>query len=163
VDTNIYIDNSLLLYVSQSGSGPCSYYYRAVSYKVTAIDSSVKESIKSERGITEGYLDPCGASEERLSFEQQNNEQLKNYELYQNFPNPFNPVTKFQFDLPQDGIVTLKVYNTLGEELSAVLDEYKPRGKYTISFNGSNLPSGVYYYKIKAGNFIQVKQMILIK
>jgi hypothetical protein len=86
------------------------------------------------------------------------------FKLHQNFPNPFNPTTKINFDLPKDGKVYLVIYDILGKEImKTVNNEFKPAGRYTISFNGSNLASGVYFYRIVTGNFVQTKRMVLIK
>jgi hypothetical protein len=87
----------------------------------------------------------------------------KTYNLYENYPNPFNPETKIKFDLPIDNYVMIKVYNILGKEIYTLVNDFKQAGRYLVSFNGSNLSSGIYYYKITAGNFEQVKKMILIK
>jgi aminopeptidase N len=85
------------------------------------------------------------------------------YSMYQNYPNPFNPVTRISFDIPKKSEVTLKIYNVLGELVYLLLDETKNPGTYSVSFDGTNLPSGVYYYKIAAGNYTETKKMVLIK
>jgi photosystem II stability/assembly factor-like uncharacterized protein len=83
--------------------------------------------------------------------------------LEQNFPNPFNPSTTIQFSLPKSGDVTLKIYNLLGEEVKTLVDEYKEIGNHSIQFNANNLASGIYFYRIQAGSFVQTKKMILVK
>ncbi len=85
------------------------------------------------------------------------------YALHQNYPNPFNPVTKISFDIPEKSNVVLKIYNVLGELVSFPLNETKTAGKYSIEFDGRNLPSGVYYYELKAGSFTDTKKMVLVK
>jgi aminopeptidase N len=94
-----------------------------------------------------------------------NNNQLPfMYALYQNYPNPFNPVTKINYDLPEKNTVTLKIYNVLGEVVAVpVNNESKIAGNYSIEFNAVNLPSGVYYYELRAGNYTETKKMVLIK
>lgn len=87
----------------------------------------------------------------------------KIYELSQNYPNPFNPVTNIKYQLPKDGLVTLKVYDITGREIAKLVNEVKQAGFYTTSFNGSNFASGVYFYRIQSGDFVQVKRMVLIK
>ena len=94
---------------------------------------------------------------------QQGSEIPKEYALSQNYPNPFNPVTNIKFDLPKQGHVTLKIYDILGKEVANLVNEIKPAGSYLVDFNGSCLASGVYYYRIEAGNFVNVKKMVLIK
>lgn len=85
------------------------------------------------------------------------------YNLEQNFPNPFNPTTTIRFAIPEANIVTLKVYNTIGEEVATLVNEKKEIGSYSINFNSSNLASGIYLYKLQAGDFVQTKKMILMK
>ena len=85
------------------------------------------------------------------------------YALEQNYPNPFNPRTTIKYQLPQDGLVTLKIYDVLGSEIATLVNEQKAAGKYEVNFDASSLSSGVYIYKIQAGNFINSKKMILIK
>ena len=85
------------------------------------------------------------------------------YELFQNYPNPFNPTTKINFSLPKSGLVTLKVYDMLGKEVAQLVNEVRNVGNYSVDFNAANLSSGVYFYKITAEGFSDVKRMMLIK
>lgn len=87
----------------------------------------------------------------------------KVYSLSQNYPNPFNPVTNIKYQIPADRYVSLKIYDITGREIANLVKEYKQAGYYTVSFNGSNFASGVYFYRIQAGDFVQVKRMVLIK
>lgn len=86
-----------------------------------------------------------------------------NYSLSQNYPNPFNPVTKINYSIAKQGLVTLKIYDILGREVKTLVNEVKSPGAYIVDFNGSSFASGVYFYKIQSGNFMQVKRMVLIK
>jgi len=85
------------------------------------------------------------------------------YDLSQNYPNPFNPMTKISYALPQDGFVTLKIYDVVGREVKTLVNEFKKASSYSIDFNASELTSGVYYYKLSSENFSSVKKMLLIK
>ena len=87
----------------------------------------------------------------------------KNYELAQNYPNPFNPVTKISFALPTQGFVSLKIYDITGREIKTLVNEIKQAGYYTVNFNSSNLSSGVYFYRIQSGDFVQTKRMVILK
>ncbi len=85
------------------------------------------------------------------------------YSLEQNFPNPFNPATKIQYALPLDSRVIIKVYDNTGREVSTLLDDVKAAGRYELNFNAVSLPSGVYYARIQANEFVKVIKMMLIK
>jgi len=83
--------------------------------------------------------------------------------LGQNFPNPFNPTTNINFSIPVTGYVTLTIYNTLGQKIATLVNGIREAGTHNISFDGSNLISGIYFYKLESGNFVQVQKMILLK
>jgi hypothetical protein len=91
----------------------------------------------------------------------------KEFVLHQNFPNPFNPTTNIKFQIPssnaQLGFVSLKVFDVLGREVATLVDEVQGSGFRSVQFDGSNLPSGVYYYRLSSGNFAQTRRMILIR
>ena len=85
------------------------------------------------------------------------------YLLKQNYPNPFNPSTTIKYQTPELSFVTIKVYDVLGSEVAVLVNEEKPAGSYGVEFDASKLSSGIYYYKIIAGDFVDVKKMILLK
>ncbi|MBK8552310.1 MAG: SBBP repeat-containing protein [Ignavibacteria bacterium] len=85
------------------------------------------------------------------------------FSLFQNFPNPFNPVTNLEFGISDLGFVSLKVYDILGKELATLVNEKLSPGKYKAEFDGSGLPNGVYFYRLTAGEFTETKRMMLIK
>ena len=85
------------------------------------------------------------------------------YTLNQNYPNPFNPNTKISWQTPEGSWQTLKIYDVLGNEVSTLVDEYKPAGTYEVTWYAESLPSGVYFYQLKAENYIETKKMILLK
>ena len=85
------------------------------------------------------------------------------FELDQNYPNPFNPSTSIQYSIASRQFVTLKVYDVLGNELATLVNEYKSTGSYEITFDASSLTSGVYFYKMQAGPYVQTRKMILMK
>ena len=84
-------------------------------------------------------------------------------QLEQNYPNPFNPATTIKYQLGNDGFVTLKVFNSLGEEVAVLVSEFQKGGSHQIIFNASDLPSGVYVYQLTSGNYIENKKMILLR
>ena len=87
----------------------------------------------------------------------------KEFLLSQNYPNPFNPNTKIKYSVPNTSNVIIKVFDILGNEIETLANEKKPAGTYELTWYAENLPSGVYFYQIKAGDFIQTKKMILLK
>ena len=93
----------------------------------------------------------------------ESNYEKKNYSLLQNYPNPFNPTTKIDFNLPASGNAKITVFNQLGQQVMLLADGNFSAGTHELNFNGSNLASGVYYYRIVAGTFSQTKKMILLK
>jgi len=97
---------------------------------------------------------------------------FENYKLYQNYPNPFNPGTKIRFEIPvqdrnDNAFVTLRIYDVLGNEVATIVNEEKPTGEYEVEFGSSagirHLASGIYFYRLKAGSFVQTKKMLLLK
>ena len=85
------------------------------------------------------------------------------YSLSQNYPNPFNPVTRINFSVPKQGFVNLKIYDVLGREVKTLVNEVKTPGVYSVDFNGTELSSGVYFYRMESNGFTDIKRMMLIK
>ena len=86
-----------------------------------------------------------------------------NFILHQNFPNPFNPSTTISWQSPVSSWQTLKVYDILGNEVATLVNEEKPAGNYEVNFDASGLTSGIYFYQLKVGKFVQTKKMILLR
>ena len=87
----------------------------------------------------------------------------REYQLFQNYPNPFNPATKIRYEIVDRSYVTLKVYDVLGNDIAILVNEEKPAGTYEVEFDGTGLPSGIYIYRLQAGDFVDSKKMILLK
>jgi hypothetical protein len=102
-------------------------------------------------GVTTGVSEPIASN------------QPSDFRLSQNYPNPFNPSTKIEFSVPKNSRVVLKVYNALGVEVATVVDEQMSTGTYRVRFDGSRLASGIYFYRLKSGDFVASKKMILIR
>jgi hypothetical protein len=83
--------------------------------------------------------------------------------LYNNYPNPFNPTTTISYAVASRQLVTLKVYDVLGKEIATLVNEEKPAGGYEIEFSATSLPSGIYFYRLQAGSFVETKKMVLMK
>ena len=85
------------------------------------------------------------------------------YALEQNYPNPFNPSTKIKYSIPNQSKVIIKVYDILGTEIEILVNEEKLTGTYELTWYAENLPSGVYFYQLQAGSFVETKKMVLMK
>jgi PKD repeat protein len=95
--------------------------------------------------------------------EYNNLNKVENFSLNQNYPNPFNPSTRITYSIQKAGIVSLKVYDILGREVATLVNGYQPANNYSVIFDASDLASGIYLYKLKTGDFVQTRKMILLK
>jgi hypothetical protein len=120
-------------------------------YEARRIASYVRSFYKSNFGEF-----PLGVENEQIN-------NVKNFELFQNYPNPFNPVTTIKYQIPEAGLVSLKVYNILGEEVTTLVNEIKRSGSYTIDFNAGKLASGVYIYELSSNHLRTIKKFLLMK
>jgi hypothetical protein len=87
----------------------------------------------------------------------------KEYKLYNNYPNPFNPTTKIRFDIPKNSLVRIEVYDVTGREIQNLVNNELKAGTYECEFSGFKYSSGIYFYKLQADNYVSVKKMILVK
>ncbi len=98
-----------------------------------------------------------------LTTIQSTTEKFHTFYLSQNYPNPFNPTTNIQYAVSSTQFVSLKVYDVLGNEIATLVNEEIDAGNYQVEWNASNLPSGIYFYRIRAGTFIETKKSIFLK
>jgi len=133
-------------YTDASSAVGTKYYY-----KVKAFNSVAESEYSNETNMTPVGNDDCYDAIP------------KEYALYQNFPNPFNPSTRILFKIPEGGVVKISLYDMLGREVQVIMEEELSAGRHIITFNASGLPSGTYIYKITAGAFNSVKKMIFMK
>ena len=130
-------------------------------YAVIDPDNQVDEIHESNNkgwsvlAVTDG--DPTGIAEDGKA------ELPASFELRQNFPNPFNPQTNIEYSIPREAHVTLSVFNIRGQEVVRLVDRQQPAGRYTATFQAGPLSSGLYFYKIEAGDFVQIRNMILAR
>ena len=89
--------------------------------------------------------------------------EVSHYALFQNYPNPFNPSTEIRFSISRLSMVTLKIYDLLGREVATLVNEERPAGNYGLKWDASNMPSGIYFYQLQAGAFVQTKKLVLVK
>jgi N-acetylneuraminic acid mutarotase len=132
-----------------------------VNGKIYVIGGSITNHHLQPGNKVEEYTPPGGIGSVEDPFSGDNNP--TQFMLHQNYPNPFNPNTTIEFSIPKTEFVTLKIYNMLGKEVSTLVSEKLNTGSYTYSWDASSLASGVYMYRIEAGEFQQVKKMILLK
>jgi hypothetical protein len=114
-----------------------------------------------EKNMVGGVLLDANFSE--LTSIQSKEKLPSEYQLSQNFPNPFNPETTISYSIPKSEHVTLKVFDLLGREVATLVDEFKQAGTYKTNFNASGLTSGVYFYQLGAGSFVQTKKLMVLK
>ncbi len=88
---------------------------------------------------------------------------IVSYELYQNYPNPFNPTTTIRYAIPQDGIVTIKIFDVLGQQVATLKNEFQKANRYEVQFNSKGLASGVYIYKLQVNDYSESKKMMILK
>ena len=137
--TAIHPDSLLPAITLNSGAG-------SIYVALARLSGSTENSLEyTGTGVYDHYLNPLG------------------YYLSQNYPNPFNPSTMINFTISQRSLVTLKVFNVLGKEISIIMNSEKEPGTYNVNFNAGKLSNGVYFYKLTAGNYSSVKKMILMK
>ena len=159
-DNITYNKNNLEKYANMDYSVDCSgivpgeYYLRLVTSVIGNADYTLVNLYNGNKVLEKNNYTV-------VNFE--GNEIITNYELAQNFPNPFNPNTTILYQVPQDGIVNLKIYDILGAEVTTLVNEQKKAGKHEVKFNASALSSGIYIYKLQAGDFVSSKKMILLK
>ena len=110
-------------------------------------------------------LEYCGEGTDKLSKPIDGNSSLLPlyFELQQNYPNPFNPATQINYSLASDGPVRIVVFDAMGNEIETLVDKTEKTGNYSVTFDGQNLSSGIYFYRMTAGSYIVTKKMLLIK
>lgn len=146
--------NNVSYRVDCSNITPDDYYLRLVTSVQGDADYNLANFQHSEETLEKHNYN-------RVNFD--GSKMPTTYDLSQNFPNPFNPATTINYQLPKSGYVTLKVYDILGREVATLVNEEKSLGRYSINFDGSSLASGVYIYQIRANDYVSSKKMMLIK
>ena len=141
------VEQNVTDYSDQSVQENTVYYYRIYAFN----DRIISEYSQEDSALTPNTT---GVNNSSIPL---------SYNLEQNYPNPFNPTTKISWQSPVSSLQTLKIYDVLGNEVATLVNEEKPAGTYEVEFNGSRLPSGVYFYKLQAGSFSETKKLLLLK
>ena len=143
---------------------PCGCYHTLIK------GFGLAKTYFNEFGGSESILKGCvingvlyGDTTFVVDVEEEQNPIATEYKLEQNYPNPFNPSTLISYQLPKTGNVTLKIYDVLGREVATLVDEYQNAGSFDVEFNAFHLPSGVYFYQLKAGEYVETKKMMFLK
>ena len=152
--------NGTLSEVTDSGNG---LYFANITAPQTVGTDTISAIVVSgsdtviifEKAVL-AYIMPVKVSNEEIDG-------VDRYFLYQNFPQPFNPTTTIKYQIANIRFVKLKVYDVLGNEIATLVEAEKSAGNYEVEFDGTGLPSGIYFYKLQAGNFVETKKMLLLK
>lgn len=147
--------------ISQSVPSSVSYYYWIIPNSPSEF-CSVKISDADDVEVYSTNQNYFAIRDANTGVEGEDSKPVT-YDLLQNYPNPFNPETIIKYQIPERNYVSLKIYNLLGQEIKTLVSEDKPAGHYEVLFNGANLPSGIYIYAIRAGNYSSVKKLMLVK
>lgn len=151
-----YVRGASIYYSDNNGANWVTDYTSSGTYNdITIAVTGQIWAVKSNGGISK-FTVPVGINPI-------NSEVPLEFGLYQNFPNPFNPVTKIKFDIAKLSTVKLIIYDVLGREIAAPLNEKLQPGTYEVEWNGTNYTSGVYFYRLEAGNYVETRKMILMK
>lgn len=137
--------------VSELANGDNIY----IAFREHVADNQIAGSVLS--------LDLVRIGNKTIGIENENNNIPAEFSLEQNYPNPFNPVTQITYSVAGSGFVSLKVYDVTGKETATLVNEFKPIGTYTLKFNASELASGMYFYRMFAGDYSETRKMILVK
>lgn len=144
-----------------------SSYERGFSVQTTTDSGFIVTGYTTSNGASDVYLVRLKNNNQTTGIEVDEDLELTTFKLFQNYPNPFNPSTKIRFSIPNVGtglaLTVLKVYDVLGNEIAALVNEYKEAGTYEIDFNANQLSSGIYFYTLSTGSFIETKKMILLR
>jgi hypothetical protein len=142
---------------------PLSYRDRSVTLALRAVGAVGAQSFEAEEWFLVDEPDSMAMLKPEVVENLKGKEIPTRWYLHQNYPNPFNPQTTIKYELPEDAVVNLKVYDLLGREVLTMVDGIEPAGYYEVSLDGSNLATGVYLYRLNAGNFSDIKKMLVIK
>ncbi|MCF6269015.1 MAG: T9SS type A sorting domain-containing protein [Melioribacteraceae bacterium] len=167
---NIYENTGNGMHLLTSRNHPTNHYiYNGITiggdrfdpqycFTVTAVNTSGLESGQSFPRCVN-----VDAVEKRIVANEKADSLPIEYKLVDSYPNPFNPTTQISYQIPKNSFVNLVVYNALGQEVTKLVSQHQSSGKYTVEFNASNLPSGLYVYQLQAGEFSSTKKMLLTK
>jgi hypothetical protein len=150
------VDNGGTVVAVNNGTSSNPFILTAPSTGTYTVNAGYKNPSRVY-GTTNAVVNVTGINESLIDFNP------NSFKLYSNYPNPFNPSTKIRYAIAQTAFTTLIVYSITGSEVATLINEEKTPGVYEVNFDASNLSSGVYLYKLQAGNYTDVKEMVLLK
>lgn len=158
-----YTDKQMQHYGANENSMDVKYWDNLSNSWMTVTVSVNKETntITFENSVVSNYV--VISFDKTTAVDEANIVTPNDFSLEQNYPNPFNPETIIKYQLNKDGFISLKVFDIIGGEVATIINHFQPTGNYEISFDGSELTSGLYFYKLKSGNNIKIKKMLLLK
>ena len=163
---NIVMNDTLsAAYYSTTDSGLVAYYrfdkWEDLGVNVDGADDIRDFSVYNNHG--DAYGSPLLVLSGAVASVEDEMQLPTEFQLYQNYPNPFNPITKIKYSIPTSSLVILKIYDILGREIEILINEEKPSGDYEVEFDGGEITSGIYFYRIQAGDYVETKKMVLMK
>jgi hypothetical protein len=165
--TNEYIDNTeYILFTGFGDAPPPNCYYAVKTVDQTNLSSNLSHGLGYRVGdpICPACADDIGDNRTMSTEQLPESDMTAPTEFsVSNFPNPFNPATKIYYNLPISGNVRIEIYNSTGQMIKELVNEFKHEGNYIAEFDGSDLSSGIYFYKIQTDKFTRTKRMILLK
>jgi hypothetical protein len=123
----------------------------------------IYDGVSGNEGTLQAWSINFGLSSQSVGIQEISGEVPGEFNLSQNFPNPFNPITSIQYSISSKQFVKLKIYDLLGREIAILVNDEKPAGTYKVEFDASQLSSGIYFYKLQSGSFVETKKMILLR
>jgi photosystem II stability/assembly factor-like uncharacterized protein len=166
-------ENGTVLYTTNGGSSwlqdptlgnlTTKHIISVVKVDSNTASALIVSSLGGESTLTDTTFILSVSSEPFVGVWAEDNSFPTTFKIFQNYPNPFNPSTMIKYQILEFSFVTLKVYDLLGSEIRTLVNEEKPIGSYEVEFDATWLPSGVYFYKVKAGSFVVTKKMVLLK
>ncbi len=150
------VDNNGTVVAVNNKTSSNPFTLTALSAGTYTVNAGFKNPSR-EWGTTSAVINVTGIDESLIDISP------TNFKLYNNYPNPFNPSTKIRYAIPQTTFAVLKVYSITGQEVATLINEEKTPGVYEVNFDAAKLSSGVYIYRLQAGSFIDVKEMVLLK
>ena len=142
------------------------WHTESVNFTATSDHPLISEPVFSLMfdylNIGEVYVDDINIST-TTNLEDRDTHLPASFKLYQNYPNPFNPITFIKYEIPTQGFVSLKIFDSLGKEITTLVSDQQSPGNYQVLLNASNLASGVYYYQLTFGNYSSMRKLTLLK